>query len=614
VDPADASKSTRAAKRDAAPAARGLAPGTRLGRYLVAGELGSGGMGVVYDAYDPQLERRVALKLMRAHDATSDTERLIREARAMARLSHPNVAHVYDVGVLDDQVFVAMERIDGATLKEWRAKPRGWREVVDVLAAAGRGLVAAHDAGLVHRDFKPTNVMVGCDGRVCVMDFGLASEAGGAETDGGGAPAVDAAPSQRIASGHSWPTLTATGAVMGTPAYMSPEQHAGAHVDGPSDQFSYCVTLFETLYGVHPFGDGEDDLTVRIVDSGPVAPPRSNDVPERVHAAIVRGMAAEPGRRWPAMTELLAELDAAVDGSAARPPHPPWVRWTLRGVAAAAGLVAVLAMLVLIVPPPQGHRVPWDEAQWGPDTVPRRHWNVALNRARRGLPRVTTDRTWGCGQRRSDLLDGVTTYATWEHGVAFLPETDICMPLFAFAPEGACGPLDPDSPLCESVEQPDGTRKPHLYDLTVGERHRFPALDRERTGQLIRGVSCGDRTVTVELDGVYHIGAVRLWHYWKQNVPGEYRIEAEDSTGAYRVVWATDSARPNPPDGPRHGVYPETAHFDPVATRRIRAVINTCTTPDEPDPRAGHGWLYEIEVFAAVSRFDAWKRRALGRE
>ena len=202
-----------------------LARGATIGRYVVLDKIGIGGMGVVYAAYDPELDRKLALKLLSATDDVTSIRRrrLLREAKAMARFTHANVITVHDVGTVDDQVFVAMEFIDGGTLREWLKEDRSWQEIVDVFIRAGRGLWAAHRAGLVHRDFKPDNVMVGKDGRVIVMDFGLA------RADGEGAPSesgilhrnTDEKPSGLEA------TVTAAGAVMGTPAYMSPEQHEG---------------------------------------------------------------------------------------------------------------------------------------------------------------------------------------------------------------------------------------------------------------------------------------------------------------------------------------------------------------------------------------------------
>ena len=211
-------------------------------------------MSVVHAALDPKLRRRVAIKVMRERPgATTQAERLRREAQALARLSHDNVIVVHDVGEVDGQVFLAMELIDGGTLSAWLKQPRPWREVARMFIQAGRGLAAAHAAGMVHRDFKPLNVLLRASGRPVVTDFGLVRELADpaepvpepAVTDG---PAIQS-PGMR---------LTASNAVMGTPAYMAPEQLRGRPADERSDQFAFCIALYEGLYGVHPFRPADD--------------------------------------------------------------------------------------------------------------------------------------------------------------------------------------------------------------------------------------------------------------------------------------------------------------------------------------------------------------------
>src|SRR5205814_3700317 len=241
-------------------AATMLAPGELVGRYRILHVLGSGGMGVVYAAFDPELQRQVALKLVRNEGAGVDDElrtRLTREAQAMARVRHPNVITVFDVGSWCGQLFVAMEAIDGSTLSTWlEVQPRSVAEILQVLHAAGRGLAAAHAAGLVHRDFKPDNVLIGADGRVCVTDFGLAR------------PVTMREPSSPSHDGDTEPwtlALTQAGTAVGTPAYMAPEQMRGDTADERADQFSFCVALFEALYGVRPFAGrsmGEIELNI----------------------------------------------------------------------------------------------------------------------------------------------------------------------------------------------------------------------------------------------------------------------------------------------------------------------------------------------------------------
>ena len=178
----------RASARPSSVTAGDLGTGARIGRYVIIEQVGTGAMGVVYGAYDPELDRKIALKLLKpgqGREGHGASARLLREAKAIARLPHPNVVAVHDVGVLEDQVFLAMEFVAGGTIKSWLdEKPRSWREILDVFIAAGRGLAAAHAAGLVHRDFKPDNVLLDKEGRPRVVDFGLARQAAGARRRG----------------------------------------------------------------------------------------------------------------------------------------------------------------------------------------------------------------------------------------------------------------------------------------------------------------------------------------------------------------------------------------------------------------------------------------------
>ncbi len=378
-----------------------LAPGALIGEcFRIDRRLGSGGMGVVYLAHDESLDRAVAVKL---HRAGGSVDRLQREAMAMARLSHPNVITVHEVGRLGDSVFVAMEFVAGGTLRAWlKARPRPWREILAVCVGAGEGLAAAHDAGLVHRDFKPENVLVGDDGRPRVGDFGLAraiaasrgevaapassvapaaapsaaeaitaadtaaptraaragrpsgptarpagttspggataavastTEVGEAPTlaqadvedaartpasSGGGVvtPGRDAERSQR---GLLSDRLTMTGVLMGTPAYMAPEQFADADVDARADQFAFAVMTWEALFGKRPFAGGDAAALRAAVEAGRVLPPpRDTLVPAKVRAALSRALAVEPAARWPSMRALLAELRRAAEPSRGR--------------------------------------------------------------------------------------------------------------------------------------------------------------------------------------------------------------------------------------------------------------------------------------------------------
>jgi serine/threonine protein kinase len=239
--------------------ARPLEPGALVARYRIVRPIGAGGAGVVYEAFDPQLGRRIALKMVRpdaADEISTGPTRLLREAQAMARLSHPNVVNVHDAGTFEGQVFAAMEYVDGRTLATWLTETRpAWPSIVRVFIDAGRGLAAAHSAHLIHRDFKPENVLLGSDGRARVTDFGLARtnqfgepEWASATPSGGGAARLP-----------SLLTLTEAGALAGTPAYMAPEQFQGARADERTDQFNFCAALYKALYRQRPFGDERGD-------------------------------------------------------------------------------------------------------------------------------------------------------------------------------------------------------------------------------------------------------------------------------------------------------------------------------------------------------------------
>ena len=282
----------------------------RIGRFTAVRQLGAGGMGVVYLAYDEQLDRKVAIKLLQERP-TPDTgslghARLLREAQAMAHVSHPNVAAVYEVGRFGEQVFVAMEFVEGKTLTQWLAAgTHDWRAVVEMFCQAGRGLAAAHAADLVHRDFKPENVIVGDDGRARVLDFGLARASRDLPTV---PPAEVSGHDLRMSSSLS-AQLTQAGSLVGTPAYMSPEQYVRAGIDARSDQFSFCVSLFEGLYGSRPFwGQTLSELMVAITRGKLRVPRQHRPVPSFVHEAVVRGLHVDPARRWPDMPGLLAAL------------------------------------------------------------------------------------------------------------------------------------------------------------------------------------------------------------------------------------------------------------------------------------------------------------------
>ncbi|MEM6991040.1 MAG: serine/threonine-protein kinase [Myxococcota bacterium] len=285
-----------------------IAPGHRVGRYVIRERLGAGGMGVVYAADDPELDRVVALKLLlseRGDKAAARRTRMQREAQAMARLKHANVVGVLDVGVYDDRVFIAMEYLEGArTLDDWiEQDDPSWEEILAAFMQAGEGLAAAHEAGLVHRDFKPENVLVSRDGHVRVTDFGLARPVDANRWDVS-LSSVVVAGEPVMADG-----LTKTGAALGTPAYMAPEQHRREHVDERSDQFSFCVALFECLYGLPPFEGGDQKELADSVTRGRVRqPPWDTKVKPYVWRVMRRGLIADPRERFKSLPELLVAL------------------------------------------------------------------------------------------------------------------------------------------------------------------------------------------------------------------------------------------------------------------------------------------------------------------
>ena len=291
-----------------------LERGATVGRYIILGVLGRGGMGIVYKAFDPELDRAIALKLVGVGGLRAEPEdarlRLLREAKTLARLSHPNVVAVHDVGAYGKDLFVAMEFVAGTTLRHWlRAEPRKPREILAVFRAAGAGLAAAHRLGIVHRDFKPENVMVEEDGRVRVLDFGLARSFEHALSR----PSL---PSVVAARGHSSEVdahsdLTRDGAIVGTPPYMAPEQDAGGDVDARSDQFSFCAALYEALYGVRPFeGETYAAMSQRRIAGEVRPPPATRGIPGRVRRALLRGLRPDPASRHASMEALLVELGA----------------------------------------------------------------------------------------------------------------------------------------------------------------------------------------------------------------------------------------------------------------------------------------------------------------
>jgi eukaryotic-like serine/threonine-protein kinase len=286
-----------------------------VGRYLIERELGSGGMGLVYAAYDPELGRTVAIKLVRPAlggrmGPSLGRARLLREAQAMAQLTHPNVAAIHDVGTFGDQVFIAMEYVEGSTLTDWlSAERRSWREIVSMFSQAGRGLAGAHAKNIIHRDFKADNVWVGEDGRARVLDFGLARATRSAREPQHppGAPVLGEEKLSRVAMLSA--SVTLPGTFLGTPPYMAPEQLRGELGDSRTDQFSFCVALYYALYGELPYaGDTVASLLVDMAERRIKEPPQSSRVPSWLRRVLLRGLSPDPAGRYESMETLLEAL------------------------------------------------------------------------------------------------------------------------------------------------------------------------------------------------------------------------------------------------------------------------------------------------------------------
>ena len=319
-----------------AEAHRSIQPAEQVGRFHVLRLIGAGGMGRVYAAYDPQLDRRVALKVLLEQRDPADDARLVREAQALARLSHPNVVAVHDVGAHDGHLFVAMEFVEGITLREWMQQnapgsPGRMKALLDILVQAGSGLRAAHQADLVHRDFKPGNVLVGADGRVRVVDFGLArferATSSGDTTDlevSAELPPFE--PRSHVTADPSksplLAPLTRTGRVVGTPAYMAPEQFLAEGVDAASDQFGFCVTAWEAVFGVRPFAVRTVATALQTIREGRVARPAEVECPRALETALRRGLAYSASRRHPDMAALLGALRAVQSELHGKAPAP----------------------------------------------------------------------------------------------------------------------------------------------------------------------------------------------------------------------------------------------------------------------------------------------------
>jgi serine/threonine protein kinase len=304
-----------------------LSPGTLVGRYQVVEKLATGGMGVVFRAYDPELSRHVALKLVQQSSMDFDRlvsveeyeQRLLREAQALARLSHPNVVAAFDVGKFEGALFIAMELIDGVSLRHWlQVEPRSLAAILHILLEAGRGLSAAHRAGVVHRDFKLSNVMVSAQGRAQVVDFGLARTIGGVARreppDHVSDPALEAEDRIAVLNDASG-ELTRAGTIVGTAGYIAPEQFDGVTSDERSDQFSYASAAFCALTGRVPYpGDSLAEYRATVLSGERAAWP--NSIPRPIRSVIDRGLSLQPADRYPNLDALLDDLERG-----ARPPR-----------------------------------------------------------------------------------------------------------------------------------------------------------------------------------------------------------------------------------------------------------------------------------------------------
>jgi len=372
--------------------------GDLVGRYTVLGRLGRGGMGEVYKAYDPQLDRNVAIKLMRRRHRSMDADlRLLREAQTLAKLKHPNVVAVYDAGLASRGVFIAMELLEGKPLDAWiTQRRRSVHELLEVFRAAGRGLVAAHEAGFVHRDFKPSNVFVGEDGLVRVLDFGLAHNVA-AHGPPAGSPTAPIKPRPRIerpeeaglplSEPATWESFsTEAGTVMGTPAFMAPELLADGRSDHRSEQFSFAMSLYVSLYERAPLGGRTYEERRQSLERGmPLADGEleisasGERVPARVRRVIRRGLATVPTERFGSMSELLAELEL------------PRRRWG--GVATGLTLLAGVGVGATIFSggePPCSDPTAALAGAWGPEARARLEGTMQRAGFEALLPRVTS--------------------------------------------------------------------------------------------------------------------------------------------------------------------------------------------------------------------------------
>ena len=481
-------------------------------------------MGVVYEARDGELDREVAIKVLHARHPTADeASRLLREAQALARLSHPNVIEVFDVGLVDERLFVAMERFDGQTLSAWlKAAPRAWTEIRDVLLAAGQGIVAAHEAGLVHRDFKPDNVMIGRDGRVVVLDFGLALSTDDAASLEGSAEVLEVTGELSEPLGvDSEGRLTETGHRLGTPAYMAPEQWTRGELDERTDQFSFCVTAYEALYGERPFAAATRALLAVEVTRGNVREaPEGSRVPPWLRQALLTGLSPDPEARHASMAALL---------SAMSPPQTTrgraWVLALGAGVAIASGWV--LASIGSDAPPcPPDERLAevWSEGR-----------RAAIGEAMATRAEAYGRQTWTRAEAALErYADG------WAEQRAQLCAAEVDDAALVDR-RRAC--LDRSLAAMDALLEVLADEEASVVDRTVTAVARLPALEDCADSQRLGGVRQPDGERTRE--AVAQVRA-QLEHAQAQSVAGRFDValtEVEKArTAADEIGWGPLSA------------------------------------------------------------------------
>jgi hypothetical protein len=480
-----------------------------LGRYRLGERLGVGGQGCVFRAVDQETEDVVAIKIARLR--TSDEKAL--EVAHARRVRHANVCRVFHAERHGELRVIVMELLDGPTLAQ--ALPElGAADRVRIFRGICDGVRAAHEAGVLHLDLKPQNVMLRGGREPVVTDFGLSARVDAAERPAGG-----------------------------TPAYMAPEQAHNRPVDARTDVWALGLIL--------------QDLA-----------------PRRFAAIIRRATDLDPARRFASAKDLASAFERRVQR----------MRRILRGAAAAFLFGLALLVTAFVIPPPRGRRAEFDPALWGePDLVPSSAWNVA-----RGARVSASHEGFACGRKLEDLTDGVTRYHEWRHGFAFPPAYGVCVSLDNL---GQCGPERPTARLCGGGKVLDR----HVADATPAERKEL--------GQYDEPVPCGERWIDVDFGRSYRVQAVRAWHRSSEHVPKVARVLVDDGGGWREVFKVTDSRTGGVGwDHVGYGSGPITADFPATPARRVRYEIDSCSMGDK-----GHGWLNELEVFAQLPWYDAWR-------